>query len=354
LPGQLGSGFVITGRRIVMEAMIRAVVNVRGVGQVIGLEHRLVGLPSTGDARVQRSIVKQQGRLDLGGILGIGLATVERNRSPQVREPHGKIVDGGSAKTKAQGADLAGAFGPSFQPGGRRHKVLKHFLLVDHFEKVRCFLFIARVSANRCETIGRKGQEIRCSQTARDVFDIRVQAAVFVYHQYSGQLSISVRGTNEIPSDASVALWRRYGRIFRLDLLVVLGDLLCQSVIRPETFPDGHRRQAAYGILLCGIQEFTAAELAVNVTIKYVQQLLRKIGRFFLFNIKGCGGGCFKPPPGVSKNRARILEKQNRLQMAVDRLIRSCGGVSRVVFIDVVRGDSRLVICRACSSRLPA
>ena len=81
LPSKLGSGFVITGRRIVMEAMIRAVVNVRGVGHVICLERRFVSRPSTGDARVQRSIVKQEGRLDLGGILGTGLTAVEGNRS---------------------------------------------------------------------------------------------------------------------------------------------------------------------------------------------------------------------------------------------------------------------------------
>jgi hypothetical protein len=55
--------------------------------------------------------------------------------------------------------------------------------------------------------------------------------------------------------------------------------------LAPEPFPDGHRRQAAYGILLCGIQEFTPADLAVDVTIEYAQQLLRKIGRFFPFHL---------------------------------------------------------------------
>jgi hypothetical protein len=49
-------------------------------------------------------------------------------------------------------------------------------------------------------------------------------------------------------------------------------------------FP-GRRRHAAYGILLCEIQEFTTADPAVNVTIKYAQ-LLRKIGRFFSFHLK--------------------------------------------------------------------
>jgi hypothetical protein len=37
--------------------------------------------------------------------------------------------------------------------------------------------------------------------------------------------------------------------------------------------------------LLCGIQEFTTANLAVNITIKYAQQFLWKIGRFFPFHV---------------------------------------------------------------------
>src|SRR5206468_5474906 len=85
LPGKLGSGFIITWCRVVMEAMIRTLVNVRGVGYVIGLERRLVSQPSTGDTRVQRSVVKKQWRLDSGDILSTGLATVERNGSTQVR-----------------------------------------------------------------------------------------------------------------------------------------------------------------------------------------------------------------------------------------------------------------------------
>src|ERR1700733_14839023 len=82
LPGKCSSGFVIPGRRIIVEAMIRADVNVPGVGHVIGLERRLISRPTVGDARIQRSIVKKQRRLDLGDVLSVGLTAVKRYRSP--------------------------------------------------------------------------------------------------------------------------------------------------------------------------------------------------------------------------------------------------------------------------------
>src|SRR5215469_5473510 len=181
------------------------------------------------------------------------------------------MVNGSSAETEAHSAEFTGAVWSRFQPGGRRQKVLKHFLLVDCFEKRCSFLLIARVSANRRETIRSKDQEIRYAQTPSHIFDIRVQATILMYQQHSRELYTGVCRTDEIPADASGPLWRRYAHISGLEPLVVLGDLLRQSVIWPETFPDGHRRQTTHRVLLCGIEEGTATDLAVNVTIKYVQ-----------------------------------------------------------------------------------
>src|ERR1700737_4095698 len=70
LPRQLGCSLVVTWRRVVMETMIDALINVCGVGHVIGLERFLVGRPSTGDTGIQRCVVKQKRRLDLGSVLG--------------------------------------------------------------------------------------------------------------------------------------------------------------------------------------------------------------------------------------------------------------------------------------------
>src|SRR5438128_2567269 len=83
LPGELGIGLVVTGRGVVVETMIRTLVNVCAVSHVVGLQRLLVSRPSAGDARIQRRVVKQQRRLDLGGIRGGGLAAVEGNRSGQ-------------------------------------------------------------------------------------------------------------------------------------------------------------------------------------------------------------------------------------------------------------------------------
>src|ERR1035437_4138893 len=53
LPGQFGGGLVITGRRIVVETMIRALINIGGVRHVVGLESLLPGRKSAGNARVK-------------------------------------------------------------------------------------------------------------------------------------------------------------------------------------------------------------------------------------------------------------------------------------------------------------
>ena len=56
-----------------------------------------------------------------------------------------------------------------------------------------------------------------------------------------------------------------------LSLFVVLSNLLRQGVVGPEALPEGRSRYAAYCVLFRAIQEFTPADLAVNVTVEYVE-----------------------------------------------------------------------------------
>ena len=59
LPGQLGSGLVIARRRIVVETVIRAVINIGSVGDVVGFQRLFPGRPPAGDACIERRIVKK-------------------------------------------------------------------------------------------------------------------------------------------------------------------------------------------------------------------------------------------------------------------------------------------------------
>src|SRR5258708_28521042 len=84
LPGELGRGFVVTRRGVVMEAVVGSVVDERLVVALVGLESCLVGRPSGVDTRIQAGVVRQNRSLDLGGLLGAVLRAVERNRSRQI------------------------------------------------------------------------------------------------------------------------------------------------------------------------------------------------------------------------------------------------------------------------------
>src|SRR5579864_5137082 len=58
LPRQLGGSRVITRRRIVMEPMIGAFVNVRCIGHVIRFQRLLVSGPAAVDSRVEAGVVQ--------------------------------------------------------------------------------------------------------------------------------------------------------------------------------------------------------------------------------------------------------------------------------------------------------
>src|SRR6266478_5530423 len=79
LPGQFRGRLIVSRRRVVVETVIRALVYIRGIGHVIGLERFLPGRKSTGDARVEGTVMKQERRLDFSRVIGRGLPAVIGN-----------------------------------------------------------------------------------------------------------------------------------------------------------------------------------------------------------------------------------------------------------------------------------
>ena len=84
LPGFFGCGFVVTGGRVVVEAVIGAFVDMTLVRHVRLREDGIERLPTTGDACVEFAVLCIYRRLDLGRVGSAGLNSVEWNCSGKI------------------------------------------------------------------------------------------------------------------------------------------------------------------------------------------------------------------------------------------------------------------------------
>src|SRR5215470_16022058 len=77
LPSFLGGSLVVTRRRIVVEAVIGALVDMPLMWHLRLGQRGLEGRPSVGDARVLLAVLRIDRRLNLGRIGGAGLRPIE-------------------------------------------------------------------------------------------------------------------------------------------------------------------------------------------------------------------------------------------------------------------------------------
>ncbi len=248
---------------------------------MIGLERGFVSLPCADKPRVLRGVVDQHGRFDLCDFVGRRRRAVEGHGDREiVAKPDRERIGNPAAEAEPDDADLARAVGTGLQPARRRDEVLGHLGAVDLLKRLPTLLVIARIAADAGQSVRREGNEVFGSEAARDILDVRIQAAILVDHQDSRQLSVRLRRPDQVPADAAIALRRRDGRVFRLDAGVVLRDLLGPGVVRAQAFPDGRSGHAADGEFLRALQEAPAVEFPVDVLVKQIQQFLRIIGGF--------------------------------------------------------------------------
>lgn len=85
LPRFFGGGFVVTGGRIVVKAVIGALVDMTLVRHLRLRQGGIEGWPSVGDARVELAVLRIYRRLDLGRVGSARLSSVEGNSRGQVR-----------------------------------------------------------------------------------------------------------------------------------------------------------------------------------------------------------------------------------------------------------------------------
>src|ERR1041385_8793987 len=243
LPGQLGGFFVVARRGVVVEAVLRTGIHVHGVLDVVGLERLFVSGNSGVDALIVLRIVEQQGRLDFGHIGGGRLRTVECDGGIHIgAHSHGQPVRHAAAEAEADDADLAGALRAALEVARGGDEILGHLCLVEGAEELDGFLFAAGITALGGQRIRGNGVEIGDSEAARDIFDVRIPAAIFVHHDDAGKLA-RFRRPRAVAIDGAVALRRFHDHRGSLDSRIILRHLLRPRVIVLETLQDGQRRK---------------------------------------------------------------------------------------------------------------
>src|SRR5580692_8757122 len=109
LPSFLGGSLVVTGRRVVVEAVIGALVDMSLMWHLRLGQRRVEGRPSVGDARVLLAVLRIDRRLDLGRIGGARLRPLERGSGGQIgAHQHCQLIDDAATKAEANRAELAG------------------------------------------------------------------------------------------------------------------------------------------------------------------------------------------------------------------------------------------------------
>ena len=99
-----------------------------------------------------------------------------------------------------------------------------------------------------------------------------------MHHDHARQLcrlfitGVLAEWAHEIALDGAIAIGRRYGDVFRLDALVILGDLLAERVIGHQGIDDRRGGQTGNSEALDPVQEIAPLDPAMN---KFVVQLNR-------------------------------------------------------------------------------
>ena len=156
-------------------------------------------------------------------------------------EPNGQVIGDAAAEAESGGADLAGAVGARLQPVRRGNEILEHLLAIDLHEKQAAVVVVAGKAAEGGESVGREGHEVGHGEAARDVFDVGVQAAVFVDDDDAGQLRglgvsrVRTDRADEISFDAAIAFWRGNGLVAGFDAVIVRGQFVGPRRSRAST-----------------------------------------------------------------------------------------------------------------------
>ncbi len=170
------------------------------------------------------------------------------------------------------------------------------FGLIELREQLARLVFaFARVAAERRQRVGRHRQEVVERQAPRDVFDVRIEAAVLVDHEHGrAACPVALAGLAHVRLDLAVALRRVDLDPLGLDPLVVLGHLLRLGEFRIHQFEQHRRRSWPPTAYFAGaIEEAAAIDEAVHVFVENGPQLWIEVFRGqLLFEFHFASGAC--------------------------------------------------------------
>ena len=222
-------------------------------------------------ALVVAGVLEHQRCGDLGHLRDGGLATVEWDTGVEVfAESVCERVDHSSAEAEADGSELAFAVGTLLEPKGSRNEILGHLLAVNRAKRSRTFLIVARIAADRGQSVGSEGHVTGLCEAAGNVFDIWIEAAVFVDDE-DGSEFFAFGRASEIALDRAVASGRRHRLITDFDILVVLRHGLSPRVIRLQALEDRNGSQTADRELAQAAHKRTPVHISVLVFVKKIQ-----------------------------------------------------------------------------------
>jgi hypothetical protein len=157
--------------------------------------------------------------------------------------------------------------------------------LVEFGKQLSCGVLLTGVPAEWRQGIRCERHEVVERQAAGDVLDVRVQAAVLVHDQHTGQLACRAGGPREVPPHARVPLGRRVGEVLGLQALVVLGNLLRLGEPGVQRIEQHRGRHSTGGVLRRLVQEAAAINRTVHVGVEQDQHLGVEIVRGLAFHV---------------------------------------------------------------------
>jgi hypothetical protein len=76
----------------------------------------------------------------------------------------------------------------------RRNEIFSRLGLLELAEQFARLVLVAGIAAEREQRVRRERDEVVERQPARDVFDVRIEAAILVHHEHRRQLAFAFAG----------------------------------------------------------------------------------------------------------------------------------------------------------------
>src|ERR1035437_7651101 len=276
-PGQFRGRGVVARGRVVVEAVLDVRIDVRLIAYAGGLEGGFVGGPARIDALVVTSIVDQQRGFDPGRLCGGRLCAVEWNGGGEIGDARREEVRDSAPVAETDHADLPVAAGERLEISRRREEIVPGLRLIELGEEVAGLVFVVRVPAERRQRVRREGDEVVDRQTSRDIFDVRIEAAILVHDEYGGQLAGGFCRSRDVCTHLSGAVRRGVLDASRGDARVRFLDLRRLGKARRERVQECFSGDAGGGIARRRFQEVPSSDDAVNVLVEELENFGMKI-----------------------------------------------------------------------------